>query len=133
MQLKVGRIPIDGYLALRDVSADNLRRGLGMAEEGIRFGSAAALDSLLAVVASGEREHIELTAQERDLLRRPVVGQTEKEIAPDMNLSVKPVERLIVSIKHRLHAPTLCAVGARAVALNLVEALRLWHMGQSVL
>lgn len=40
----------------------------------------------------------------------------------DMNLSVKTAERLIASIKHRLDAPTLCAVGARAVALGLVEA-----------
>jgi hypothetical protein len=39
-----------------------------------------------------------------------------------MNLSVKTAERLIASIKHRLDAPTLCAVGARAVALGLVEA-----------
>ncbi len=133
MELKLGRIPIEGYLAWRDVSAKNLRRGMELAEEGIRFASSPAVDCLVAEEASGEREHIELTAQERDLLRRPVVGQTEKEIAPDMNLSVKPVERLIVSIKYRLHAPTLCAVGARAVALNLVEALRRWHVGQPVL
>ncbi len=38
----------------------------------------------------------------------------------DLNLGVKTVERLIAGIKHRLDAPTLCAVGARAVALGLV-------------
>ncbi|MDQ2740841.1 MAG: LuxR C-terminal-related transcriptional regulator, partial [Chloroflexota bacterium] len=117
MELKLGRIPIDGYLAWRNVSAENLRRGMELAEEGIRFASGAAVDSLVAEEASGEREHIDLTAQERDLLRRLVVGQTEKEIAPAMNLGVKTVERLIAGIKHRLDAPTLCAVGARAVAL----------------
>lgn len=122
MQRKVGRIPIDGYLAWRNVSAENLRRGMEMAEEGIRFGSGAAVDSLVAEEASGEREHIELTARERDLLRRLVAGQTEKEIARDLNLTVKTTERLIASIKHRLDAPTLCAVGARAVALGLVDS-----------
>ncbi len=39
-----------------------------------------------------------------------------------MNLSVKTAERLIVGIKHRLDASTLCIVGARAVALGLVVA-----------
>jgi len=121
MERKVGRIPIDGYLAWRDVSAENLRRGMEMAEEGIRFASDAAVDSLVAEEATGEREHIELTARECDLLRRLVAGQTEKEVAPDLNLGVKTVERLIANIKHRLDAPTLCAIGARAVALGLVE------------
>lgn len=122
MQRKVGRIPIDGYLAWGDVSAEDLRRGMEMAEEGIRFASDAAVDSLVAEEATGEREHIDLSAQELDLLRRLVAGRTEKEVAPDMNLGVKTVERLIANIKHRLDAPTLCAIGARAVALGLVEA-----------
>jgi len=47
-----------------------------------------------------------------------------------MNLSVKTAERLIASFKHRLDAPTLCAIGARAVALGLVEAPLISHTNE---
>jgi len=76
-----------------------------LAEKGIRVASDTAVDRLVAEDASGEREHIELTAQEHDLLRRLVAGQIEKEAAHDLHLGVKTAERLIANIKHRLDAP----------------------------
>jgi len=117
MQLRLGRIPIDGYLAWRHVSADNLRRGMELAEEGIRFSSGTAVDELLA--ARTEVVAVALTGIERIIIGGFDAALNESQIAAVESVGPRTVRRGVNSLKAKLGVRTLYWLG------RMVERQRL--------
>ncbi|HVU36299.1 MAG TPA: response regulator transcription factor [Opitutaceae bacterium] len=67
------------------------------------------------------RLHTELSARERDVLRGMAAGQSSKEIAAELGLSVRTVENHRASIVRRTGLRSIAQLTLHAVRLGLVE------------
>ena len=114
---------VDGYLVWADVSAATLPPVLATVEAGFQVGSRPAVRVLAAGprYAQGRDRHEDLTPKELTVLKRLIAGQLQETIAGKECLSYGQVQELVEILKDKLGASTLCALGAAAVRLGIVE------------
>ena len=83
-----------------------------------------AMEPLAEAVAGSATRHgpgVALSPRERDVLRLLVLGQTDREIAETLYLSVRTVERHVARILAKLDVRTRTAAAATAIAAGLVS------------
>ncbi len=98
------------------------------------------LDSVQQALSSGERLHASrsglgelevrlaaLTPRERDVFLPLVRGYTSREVAEQLEISVKTVDLYRARVMKRMQAATLSDLVGMAIAAGLVDPLRLRH------
>jgi DNA-binding NarL/FixJ family response regulator len=70
----------------------------------------------------GPRRPVELTSRELDVLKLVAAGRTNAEIARELCIATKTVERVVAGAVSKLGARNRAHGVARAIALRLIEA-----------
>ena len=91
---------VAGYV-LKDVSMEEMVRAIHAVHDGGTYISSGASQALLADTLRGEKSG-SLTPREEEVLRRVARGRTSKEIARELNISVRTVETHRQNIKGKL-------------------------------
>jgi DNA-binding NarL/FixJ family response regulator len=63
-----------------------------------------------------------LDEREREILHALAAGMSQPEIAENRHLGLRTVEGVLADLREKLQAPTLFALGARAMELGLLSA-----------
>ncbi len=121
--LRLLNLGVDGYLVWVDVSPTTLPPILATVQAGVQVGSRPAVQALAAGPrhAPGRDWHDDLTPKELAVLKRLIAGQLQETIADKEGMSERQVQHKVEILKDKLGASTLCALGATAVRLGIVE------------
>lgn len=111
-----------GYL-IKDSAVEELGLALQAIERGDVYLS-PAISRKLAAAFSGGRASPGLTGRQTQVLRMMALGLSSKEIARDLDLSVKTVETHRTQIMDRLEIRDLAGLVRYAVRTGLVDAAR---------
>ena len=113
------RIGAKGYI-LKDVSADEMLTALLAVHKGGTY-----LGSKLAIALTSEaptdqgKEKYNLTQREKEVLQRIANGKTNKEIADELEISVRTVESHRMSIREKTGGGNAASLSIIAQELNL--------------
>ena len=113
------RIGAKGYI-LKDVSADEMLTALFAVHKGGTY-----LGSKLAIALASDgqtdqgREKYSLTQREKEVLQRIAHGRTNKEIADELEISVRTVESHRMSIREKTGGGNAASLSIIAQELNL--------------
>jgi len=118
------RVGADGYL-LKSDRRQELTSALESARLGQRYVSAAVIDGALRreprKQTPTQQEADGLSDRERDVLRRIAQGQRTRQIANELSLSHKTIEKHRSSLMRKLRLKTATAVAAYAIAHGYLE------------
>jgi DNA-binding NarL/FixJ family response regulator len=114
------RAGASGYL-VKDAAVEELGLALQALERGDIYLS-PAISRKLAEAFSGGRPSPGLTGRQTQVLRLIALGQSSKEIARDLNLSIKTVETHRTQIMDRLEIRDLAGLVRYAIRSGLVGA-----------
>jgi DNA-binding NarL/FixJ family response regulator len=107
---------------LKESSGDELVAALEVVLGGGTYlTSAITRDAVTLMMESGTRPRIELTAEQRSVLRLIVQGQRAKEIASSLDISTRRVEATKYKLMRLLQVPTTAQLIKRAVEHRLVH------------
>ena len=108
-----------GYL-LKDTEADELRRAIKAAAAGqVQLSPKAAARLMREVRVPDSPEA--LTERETDVLRLLAMGQSNKEIAHNLNIAEKTVKTHVSNILSKLNVPSRTQAALYAVRIGLVS------------
>ena len=115
--LRLLNLGVDGYLVWVDVSPTTLPPILATVQAGVQVGSRPA-----GPRHAPDRDwHDDLTPKELSVLKRLIAGQLQQTIVDKEGMSERQVQHYVEVLKDKLGASTLCALGATAVRLGIVE------------
>jgi DNA-binding NarL/FixJ family response regulator len=105
---------------------DDMTAGLELAAARRTFAQLGARSRLAGRRSTSEPDHVEpddgvLTDRELQMLRRIARGATNPEIADEMFVSVKTVERHVSNILRKLDVPNRAAATAAAFEMGLMS------------
>jgi DNA-binding NarL/FixJ family response regulator len=104
-----------GYLA-KTVDSESLLEAVRAVARG-----ATMFDSLSGAGLWAPRQLAQLTRRELDVLRLVADGKTNSEIAEELRLAKKTVERIVATAVAKLRARNRAHAAAKAVALKVIE------------
>lgn len=117
-------LPVDGFLAIEDISVERLNDTLGRLVSGeVPMPSELAhrlLSEAYPVVTRRSRAHVELTAREKQTLALLVRGMSNKQIARGLGISTHGAKRLVTAILLKLGVPNRTAAVVQAIDSGLV-------------
>ncbi len=73
-----------------------------------------------------DRKNLYLTDLERDILQWTADGMSGKQVADQLGVSVKAVERHLEKVRERLHAPNRAKMLVMGVAMGLIQTGRVF-------
>ena len=121
--LKAG---VDGYV-LKDDSRDELLVAIGSVLDGKNYLSPAITDRVIAgYLSAGEKKRLEpswqvLTRRERQVMKMIAGGLKTREIAEELSLSPKTVEKHRTNMMNKLNLHSVSAVTVYAIQSGLVD------------
>ena len=94
-------------------------------------------DALLDICLSNkysvlERGNLFLTDVEKDILQLTAEGMPGKQVAAQLGVSIKAVERHLEKVRLRLKAPNRAKLLVMAFALGLIDTARSWEPGSVI-
>jgi two-component system response regulator NreC len=117
--LQAIRAGAQSYL-LKDAADTELVRAVEMVAEGRQY-LQPEIGALLVNRGSNDRDTGELSAREVEVLRLLVLGYTRKEIADQLQLSVRTVESHRARIQQKLSLPTRAGLVRYALTHGIVD------------
>ena len=121
--LKAG---VDGYV-LKDDSRDELLIAVGSVVDGKKYLSPAISDRVIAgYLSAGKKKRLEpswqvLTRRERQVVKMIAEGLKTREIAEELSLSPKTVEKHRTNMMNKLNLHSVSAVTVYAIQSGLVD------------
>jgi DNA-binding NarL/FixJ family response regulator len=115
------RAGASGYL-IKDAAVEELGLALDALQRGDMYLSPAITRKLAQAFSGGARPSPGLTARQTQVLRLIALGRSSKEIARDLDLSIKTVETHRTQIMDRLEIRDLAGLVRYAVRSGLVDA-----------
>ena len=109
-----------GFLRKEDVS-DDLVKAINVVVSGKTYLSSDAATAIATAIRQHAAEPSELTSRELEVLKHYSAGLSIKQIAVQMNLSVKTVETYRSRLGKKLNAPSRAELMQRAVRLGLAK------------
>lgn len=109
----------NGYV-LKDVSSEELVQAINTVHQGGTYFSSGASDALFAQATKEEKTE-ELTKREIAVLSEVAMGLSNKEIAQELDISVRTVETHRQNIKNKLDIHTAAGLVKYAIANQLIK------------
>jgi len=76
-----------------------------------------------------DKKNLYLSNLERDILQWTAEGMPGKQVADQLGISVKAVERNLEKVRERFNAPNRAKMLVMAFALGMIETSRVWTYG----
>ena len=106
---------------MKESSTEELLAAIGVVLNGGTYlASALTKDVLSLMVSAGPAPRLELTSQQREVLRLVVQGQRAKEIAQTLDLTTRSVEAIKYRLMHLLDVHSTAQLVRCAVEHRLV-------------
>ena len=136
--IPVPAVPCRGTFAL--LTRQPLATVKDMLETALLVGPTIGLhihDALLEICLNSkfsvlERESLYLTDLERGILQRTAEGMPGKQVAAQLGISTKAVERQLEKLRLRLKAPNRAKLLVMGYALGLIDTARSWKPGSII-
>lgn len=136
--IPIPAVPCRGTFAL--LTRQPLAAVEDMLQTAILIGPAIGLhvhDALLEICLNRkfsplERESLFLIDLERDILQLTAEGMSGKQVADQLGISAKAVERHLEKVRLRLKAPNRAKLLVMAFALGLIDTARSWEPGSII-